>query len=146
MSLNGQCGCSVWVIQLFVTTWTGALQSLHPSGKKGVSFFFLFCLYLNSFSFLNEILIMSWTVFAANSCIKVLITNTLKRVLIWKWGGLRWCFPGGSEGKASVCLQCRRPGFNPLVGKIPWRRKWQPNPVLWPGEFHGHRSLAGYSS
>ena len=43
-------------------------------------------------------------------------------------------------------LQCRRPGFNPWVGKIPWRRKWQPTLVLLPGEFHGQRSLAGYSS
>ena len=30
-----------------------------------------------------------------------------------------------------------RPSFNPWVGKIPWRRKWQPAPVFWPGEFHG---------
>ena len=28
---------------------------------------------------------------------------------------------------------------------IPWRRKWQPTPVFLPGEFHGERSLAGYS-
>ena len=28
---------------------------------------------------------------------------------------------------------------------IPWRRKWQPTPVFLPGEFHGRRSLAGYS-
>ena len=34
---------------------------------------------------------------------------------------------------------------NPQVGKIPWRRKWQPTPVFLPGEFHGQRSLAGYS-
>ena len=34
-------------------------------------------------------------------------------------------------------LQCRRPGFNPWVGKIPWRREWLPAPVFWPGEFHG---------
>ena len=27
----------------------------------------------------------------------------------------------------------------------PWRRKWQPDPVFWPGEFHGQRSVAGYS-
>ena len=53
-------------------------------------------------------------------------------------------FPGGSDGK-SVCLQCGRPGFNPWVGKIPWRRKWQPIPVFLPGKFHGQRSLAGYS-
>ena len=38
-----------------------------------------------------------------------------------------------------------RPGFNPWVGKIPWRRKGQPTPVFLPGESHGQRSLAGYS-
>ena len=31
-----------------------------------------------------------------------------------------------------------------LVGKIPWRRKWQPTPVFLPGESHGQRSLVGY--
>jgi len=34
--------------------------------------------------------------------------------------------------------------FDPWVGKI-WRRKWQPTPVFLPGEFHGQRSLVGYS-
>ena len=38
-----------------------------------------------------------------------------------------------------------RPGFDPWVGKIPWRRKWQPTPVFLPGEFHGQRSMVGYS-
>ena len=38
-----------------------------------------------------------------------------------------------------------RPGFDAWVGKIPWRREWQPTPVFLPGEFHGQRSLAGYS-
>ena len=38
-----------------------------------------------------------------------------------------------------------RPWFNPRVRKIPWRREWQPTPVLLPGEFHGQRSLVGYS-
>ena len=45
--------------------------------------------------------------------------------------------------RCSVCLQCRRPGFDPWVGKIPWRRKWQPTPVLLPGTSHGQRSLVG---
>ena len=45
----------------------------------------------------------------------------------------------------SVCLQCGRPGFNPWVGKIPWRRKRPPTPVLLPGKSHGRKSLAGYS-
>ena len=37
--------------------------------------------------------------------------------------------------------QCRRLGFDPLVRKIPWRRKWLPIPVFLPGESHGQRSL-----
>ena len=42
-------------------------------------------------------------------------------------------------------LQCRRPGFNPWVRKIPWRREWLPTPVFLPGELHGQWSLMGYS-
>ena len=42
-----------------------------------------------------------------------------------------------------ICLQCGRPGFDPWVGKIPWRRKRLPTPVFWPGEFHGLYSLCG---
>ena len=75
-------------------------------------------------------------------------------------------FPSGMRGKESAC-QCRRPGFDPWVRKMPWRRKWQPTPVFFfkinlfnwrlitlqycptpiflPGEFHGQRSLVGYS-
>ena len=37
-----------------------------------------------------------------------------------------------------------RRGFNPWVGKIPWRRARLPAPLLLPGESHGQRSLAGY--
>ena len=54
-----------------------------------------------------------------------------------------WGFPGGSDGR--VCLQCRRPGFDPQFGKIPWRRAWQPTPVFLPGESHGQKNLASYS-
>ena len=55
-------------------------------------------------------------------------------------------FPGGTGGKESAC-QCRRckPRFDPWVGKILWRRKWQPAPVFLPGESHGQRSLANHS-
>ena len=42
-----------------------------------------------------------------------------------------------------ICLQCRRPGFDPWVGKIPWRRVRLPTPVFWPGEFHGLYSWWG---
>ena len=45
------------------------------------------------------------------------------------------------------CRRRRRErcGFAPWVGKIPWRRAWQPTPVLLPGKFDGQRNLAGYS-
>ena len=43
-----------------------------------------------------------------------------------------------------ICLQYRRPGFNPWVGKIPWRRERLPTPVFWPGEFQGLHSLWGH--
>ena len=39
----------------------------------------------------------------------------------------------------------RRPSFDSWVGKILWRREWQPTPVFVPGESHGQRSLMGYS-
>ena len=40
-------------------------------------------------------------------------------------------FSGGSAVKESAC-QCRRHRFDPWVGKIPWRREWQPTPVFLP--------------
>ena len=40
---------------------------------------------------------------------------------------------------------CGRPRFDPWVRRIPWRRKWQPTPVILPEKYHGQRSLAGYS-
>ena len=43
-------------------------------------------------------------------------------------------------------LQCRRPEFDPWVGKIPWRRKRQPTSVFVPRKSHGQRTLAGYGS
>ena len=52
--------------------------------------------------------------------------------------GLPWWL----SGKESTCL-CRRCSFNLWVGKIPWRRKWQPTPVFLLGKFHGQRSLVG---
>ena len=51
-------------------------------------------------------------------------------------------FPGGSVGKEFACNE------GDLVWSLgwedSWRREWLPTPVVWPGEFHGQRSLAGY--
>ena len=56
-------------------------------------------------------------------------------------------FPGGASGRECTC-QCRRQkrhGFHLWVGKIPWRRAWQPTKVFLPGKSHGQRNLVGYS-
>ena len=63
-----------------------------------------------------------------------------------------WDFPGNTvvrlprwlSGKEYVC-QCRRRRFNPLGGKILWKRKWQHTLVFFPGQSHGQRSLVDYS-
>ena len=54
--------------------------------------------------------------------------------------GLPWWLSGKEAN-----FQCRRCRLDPWVGKIPWRRKWQPTPVLLPGESHRQWSLVGYS-
>ena len=46
---------------------------------------------------------------------------------------------------ARQCRRHKRGGFDPWAGKTPWRRKRQPTPVLLSGQFHGQRSLVGYS-
>ena len=58
-----------------------------------------------------------------------------------------WRLPRWFSGKepAYLCRRCRRRGFKPLAGKIPWRRKWQPTSVFLPRKSHGQRSLESWS-
>ena len=54
------------------------------------------------------------------------------------------------SGKEATCQSRRhkrwkRSTFDPWVGKISWRRKWQPTLIFLPGKLHGQRSLVGYS-
>ena len=76
----------------------------------------------------------------ANSMREINLSLLLKAISLIRLP--RWC-----SGKQSAC-QCRRRKrhrFDPWVGKIPWSSKWQPTPVILPGEFHGERSLVDYS-
>ena len=67
---------------------------------------------------------------------------TLSTGFVTYWFGLPWWL----RDKEPAC-QCRsrRRWFDFWVGKIPWRRKWQPTPVFLPGESHGQSGLTGYS-
>ena len=74
------------------------------------------------------------------------VTLQLERVFIWTsvWTlvHLSLDFPGGS-GEKNPPANAGDSGDDPWIGKIPWRRKWQPTPVLLPRKSHGQRSLVG---
>ena len=56
--------------------------------------------------------------------------------------------PFGSKEMELVgdqCKRCKRHSFDPWVGKVPWRRAWQPTPVFLLGKSHRWRRLADYS-
>ena len=73
------------------------------------------------------------------------------------WGSLVGCrLWGCTESDTTAATQQQQQQLPTNVGDagdsglllgsgIPWRKKWQPTPVLLPGKFHGQRSLAGYS-
>ena len=102
----------------------------------GSIFFFKFIVDLPCFRYIakwlfNDIYMYIYT--HIHICGTQTHTHTHTHTLPW-W--LRWY---------RICLQCKKPRFDPWVRKIPWRRKWQPTPVSLPGKSHGQRSLAGYS-
>ena len=93
------------------------------------NFSFLLLFFFNTLSSrVENLLVYIYVNNMYNTCIS-------ENLWIFAWW-LRWW---------RICLQCRT-GFNPWVRKIPWRRKWQPIPIFLPGEFHGQRSLAGYTA
>ena len=93
----------------------------------------------------------SWSLYAvdysfgrcASSVLSVLLLPFSYHMGTLPKKAFRGGFPGGSEVKVSAWNAGDL--VQPWVGKIPWRRKWQPTPVLLSGESHGGRSLVGYS-
>ena len=78
---------------------------------------------------------LSWWLWLCSRACLCFFDMLSRFVMAFPWW-LRW---------QNVCPQCQKPRFDPWVGKIPWRREWLPSPVFLPGEFHGQRSLGGYS-
>ena len=75
------------------------------------------------------------------------VTLEKEKAPIWNNLLMNWASQVALVVKEPTC-QCRRRkrhGFDPWVGKIPWRRAWQPTPVFLPGESHGQRNLVNYS-
>ena len=67
------------------------------------------------------------------------VQHWIRYFMLMSWGLLWWL------RQERICLQCERPGFDPWVSKILWRRNWQPTAIFLPGESQRQRSLEGYS-
>ena len=140
------------------------MPASHPGGSR-VTVVVGTATHLASQSHLWEPRNVHWDLYVPGSTKKLRGTSSLveeklsqKRKVVCQ--GEVWVVPAPSGFSATVptgatypvwlrwqriCLQCRRPGFDPWVRKIPRRRKWQPTSVFLPGESHGRRSLVGYS-
>ena len=111
-----------WVPLLFSWNYHNIVNWLYPNKKKIKSF-------LND----KKEKIIAFTI--ALKRIKYLrkLTEVLSMTQLCDSVISLWHCPGSSDGKESF-PQCRKHVFNPWVGKIPWRRAWQPTPVFLPGE------------
>ena len=69
----------------------------------------------------SNLIILSWTLPPAS----------FLRTLVITLG-----FPGGAKEPTCRYRRCKTYGFSPWVGKVPWRRAWQPTPESLPGESH----------
>ena len=117
------CGFCMWqyehlIIKNFVSKWSFVILFF----LKAISF------WLGGLNCLNWNMYMHTHVYIYAPCIYI-------------------CFWGDASGKEPACHyeRCKIGGFNPWVGKIPWRREWQPTLVFLLGKSHGQRRLVGYS-
>ena len=113
-------------------TYLSVYPSVHLSVYSSIHLFTYLSIYLSD----------HLSVYLSRACLVLVLSH----VWLFVTQGLELCdFSGGSDGKESVCnMDCNRPGFDPWVGKIPWRRKWQysclENPMdrgTWRATVHG---------
>ena len=135
--------------------------------RNNYSYFFHFCIYIRWWMFTKHIVvIISWCC----CCLVAQSYQTLCNPMDCSMPGFRvlYCLPNFAQnmsiesmmlsnhltyGSQIIILYTlnlysavyRRLRFNPWVRKIPWRKKYQPAPVVLPGKSHGQKSLVGYS-
>ena len=76
-----------------------------------------------------------------------LLVQEIPQAIILEWVAIPfpWVSSRSRDQTHVFHLQCKRPEFNSWVGKIPWKRGWQPTLVFLPGKSHRQGSLAEYS-
>ena len=147
---------AVAMILLYITTLTPSLShfpsppSLQYHVRISTVFYEMSSLSLNwkfykDRSFFTNLLLLSFQCPLHNCCTVVQIkhwTNCMGIKNVFHFILINLCFPGGSVSGKEPAYKCRRHKrclFNPWVGRIPWRRQWQPTPLFLPAESHGHR-------
>ena len=130
-------------------------RSTHVAASDIISFFLFCCIHVP-----HLYLFLCWWTFRLLPCLgycKHYCSEHRCMYLFELWFSADTCpglellnhksFPGGSVGKESACNagDAGKCEFYTWIGKILWRRVWQPTPVFLPGESHGQRSLAVYS-
>ena len=123
--------CSSWCDLSFLTTWLLGVKVDFPKARRPAQVQEeekLFCL------------LMGGCQGSRRECVTRNIAVAFWEEIQIAHLGLSWRL----NSKESSC-QYGKCGFDPWVGKIPWRRKQQPTPVFLPGESHGQRSLMDYS-
>ena len=120
------CCCRVQLlshVQLFATPWTVARQAPLPMGILQARI--LEWVAMRSYIFVCVCVYIYVCVCVCD----IYIYITYIFLYIYRQMGLPWCLRWDR-----ISLQCRKPGFHPWVGKIPYMRAWQPTPIFLPGE------------
>ena len=143
-SSSNSCASNRWchpTISSSVIPFSFCLQSFTASGSFLMSQFFASGVQsIGASASVHPMNIQDWfpvgTTLSASDIIPLLSTgwssNSAYGLPWWR----RW---------SRICLQWRRSWFSPWVGRVLWRREWLPTVVFLPEEFHGQRSLVGYS-
>ena len=139
-------GAFRWCVQVS-RSWTAPESKLQNPDSKCLFtvYIYLFCKYLFTEQSRRGDLLGERVVLSQRDS----IFKGLRREKTWQiTGTLTVMAPWWPSGKdfACQCRQRKRCGFDPWIGKIPWRRAWQSTPVFSPGESHGQKSLVGHSS
>ena len=134
-----------------VNVWCSRMEWSASASLEREMLYGCFCLFLLENLFClwegrNLVAYIKWKSFACSvwkgmEC----VSEYPKKLLFKRWGWVplemdlnffESCYIGGASGEEPTC-QCRsrkRRRFDPWVGKIPWRREWQPTPVFLSGE------------
>ena len=156
----------IWILFFFLMSLTKHLSILFIFSKNqllvSLIFAVVFCIsisFISAMIFMISFLLLTLGFVCFLSLVALGVRIGCLKFFLFLEVGLYWyklrlqnCFCCIPQILTSLVAQTvkhlptmQETGVDPWVGKILWRRKWHPTPVLLPGKSHGWRSLVGYS-